>query len=168
MNNLLNFFNDGGVIVAWGRSTGLFSGNLSIPAGEKEKDIFRLPFNDISKDMSKKGLYCPGSFVSVNLKKDLELTQGMPGKIGVFYRGNPVFTTSVPTFVDMDRRVIAKFAKDDILLSGYAENIKLVATNDCHYLNRDEAHAHGRLRGGAPRALRGGGLPFRGVHRTSR
>jgi hypothetical protein len=127
MNNLLNFFNDGGVIVAWGRSTGLFSGNLSIPAGEKEKDIFRLPFNDISKDMSKKGLYCPGSFVSVNLKKDLELTQGMPGKIGVFYRGNPVFTTSVPTFVDMDRRVIAKFAKDDILLSGYAENIKLVA-----------------------------------------
>ena len=56
-------------------------------------------------------------------------TQGMPGKIGVFYRGNPVFTTSVPTFVDMDRRVIAKFAKDDILLSGYAENIKLVANN---------------------------------------
>ena len=45
----------------------------------------------------------------------------MEDEIGVFYRGQPVFTTSIPRF-DMDRRVIATFSKDDILLSGYAEN----------------------------------------------
>ncbi len=127
MEKLMKFFADGGVILAWGRSTALFSGNLKISLNDKEKDEFSLPFKDISKDMQKKGLYCPGSFVAVKIKKGFELTQGMPEDIGVFYRGNPVFTTSVPSFVDMDRRVIGKFVKKDILLSGYAENINLVA-----------------------------------------
>ena len=42
-------------------------------------------------------------------------------EIGIFFRGRPVFTTSIPRF-DMDRRVIAKFPEKDILLSGYSEN----------------------------------------------
>jgi len=50
----------------------------------------------------------------------------MPEQIGVFYRGRPVFTTSVPNF-DMDRRVIAKFGNNNILLSGYADKIELIA-----------------------------------------
>jgi len=126
MDNLMKFFNNGGIILAWGRSTALFAGNLKVPVNDKEKEDFRLPYNDISKSMSKKGLYCPGSFVAVTVKKGFELTLGMPEDIGVFYRGNPVFTTSVPNF-DMDRRVIAKFAKKDILLSGYAEKLDLVS-----------------------------------------
>ncbi len=126
MDNLMKFFNEGGIILAWGRSTALFAGNLKVPVNEKEKEDFKLPFNDISKTMSKNGLYCPGSFVAVKVNKDFELTQGMPENIGVFYRGNPVFTTSVPYF-DMDRRVMAKFAKEDILLSGYAEKLDLIS-----------------------------------------
>ncbi|NPA37236.1 MAG: hypothetical protein GXO47_10355 [Chlorobi bacterium] len=126
MDNLMKFFNDGGIILAWGRSAGLFTGDLKVPLNNKEKEEFVLPFNDISKSMNKSGLYCPGSFVSVTIKPGYELTLGMPEKIGVFYRGNPVFTTTVPEF-DMDRRVIAKFAKEDILLSGYAEKLNLIA-----------------------------------------
>ena len=126
MDNLMKFFNTGGIILSWGRSTALFSGNLKVPVGEKEKEDFVLPFRDVSKSMSKQGLYCPGSFVAMNVKPGFELTLGMPEKIGVFYRGNPVFTTSVPNF-DMDRRAIAQFAKEDILMSGYAEKIDMVA-----------------------------------------
>ena len=44
----------------------------------------------------------------------------MPAKSGVFSRGKPFFTTSVPQF-DTDRRVIVSYAKDDVLLSGYIE-----------------------------------------------
>ena len=40
---------------------------------------------------------------------------------GIFYRGKPVFSTSIPKF-DMDRRIIATFPEKDILLSGYIEN----------------------------------------------
>ena len=126
MDNLMKFFNNGGLILAWGRSAALFSGNLSVPLSDKEREDFILPFNDLSESMRKQGLYCPGSFVQIYLNKDFELTQGMPDKIGVFYRGRPVFKTSVPDF-DMDRRVIAKFAKENILMSGYAEKIELIA-----------------------------------------
>ena len=49
----------------------------------------------------------------------------MEDEIGVFFRGKPVFTTSLPRF-DMDRRVIAKFPEEDILLSGYAEKEEIL------------------------------------------
>ncbi len=126
MDNLMKFFNSGGVILAWGRATALFAGNLSVPVNDKEKEDFILPFNDVSENMQKQGLYCPGSLVQIHLKKDFEITLGMPEQIGVFYRGRPVFTTSVPNF-DMDRRVIAKFANENILMSGYAEKTELIA-----------------------------------------
>jgi len=45
----------------------------------------------------------------------------MQNEAGVFFRGEPVFATSIPNF-DMDRRVIGKFPEKNILLSGYCEN----------------------------------------------
>jgi hypothetical protein len=50
----------------------------------------------------------------------------MPEQTGVFHRGNPVFATSFPYF-DMDRRVIASFTKENILMSGYIDNEKLLS-----------------------------------------
>ena len=125
MDNLMDFFNSGGVIIAWGASTKLFEGNLSVPTNSDEKEDFVLPFKDISGKLNKQGLYCPGSLVQIHLKKDFEITTGMPEKIGVFYRGRPVFLTTLPEF-DMDRRVIAKFSDNNILMSGYAEKIGLI------------------------------------------
>jgi hypothetical protein len=64
----------------------------------------------------------------VELPYDHPLCYGMPGECGVFYRGKPVFTTSVPN-MDMDRRVIARFPEEDLLLSGYSEQEKLLGNN---------------------------------------
>jgi hypothetical protein len=50
----------------------------------------------------------------------------MPASAGVFYRGNPLFTTTVPRF-DMDRRVIGSFPEKEILLSGFCEKEELLA-----------------------------------------
>ena len=48
--------------------------------------------------------------MKIKLKKDHPLTLGMPGSIGVFYRGQPAFRTSVPNF-DMDcHECMAKFS----------------------------------------------------------
>ena len=82
-----------------------------------------MPVKDLSKSLGKKGLYIPGSFVKMLLTKDHPITLGMQNEIGVFYRGKPVFSTSVPS-LDMDRRVIGKFPEEKILLSGYSENEK--------------------------------------------
>jgi hypothetical protein len=115
---LMDFSDKGGIVLAWGRSGRLFEGILKMKSNEVEKE-FQLPFRDLSPDLAKEGLYVPGSLVRVDLAGDHPLTLGMPGHIGVFSRGRPVFRTSVPLF-DMDRRVIGTYPEKDLLLSGYA------------------------------------------------
>lgn len=138
MNKLMTFINQGGLVISWGGSTKLFEGTLTIST-EKEKDKnknkieakdtakeeFQLPFSDVSDQMIKAGLNCPGSLVKINLKKDHPLTLGMPPSVGVFYRGQPAFRTSVPNF-DMDRRVIGITPEKNIRISGYIAKEELL------------------------------------------
>jgi len=118
LENLMTWMDQGGIVLAWGRSAGLFEGVLKIKHSEREEE-FQLPFRDISSDLAKAGLEIPGSLIRVNLERDHPLTMGMPESIGVFSRGRPVFRTSVPLF-DMDRRVLGTYPEKDLLLSGYA------------------------------------------------
>lgn len=125
LENIIAFINEGGNVLAWGRSVDLFTGTLSTGDGD-EKEEFQLPFRNIGSDLSKKGLTVPGAALRMKLRNKHQLTYGMPDEIAVFHRGNPIFTTSIPYF-DMDRRVIASFADDNILMSGYADNEQLLA-----------------------------------------
>lgn len=124
MEKLMAFSDAGGIVISWGRSTGLFEGMLKIKHGDAEEE-FSLPFRDISSNLSKEGLSVPGSLVKVELLADHPLTLGMPPSIGVFSRGRPVFQTSVPRF-DMDRRVIGSYPEKDLLISGYAKDEELM------------------------------------------
>ncbi len=125
LQNLLLFIDSGGKVLSWGRSAGLFEGSLSFQESKDDKKEFMLPFNDVSDQLRKKGLYVPGSLMEVKLLQGHKLTFGMPSKTGVFFRGRPVFETRVPSF-DMDRRIIATTPEKEILLSGYAEKEELV------------------------------------------
>jgi len=125
LNNLMDFINDDGIIISWGGSTELFTGIHKIKHSEDDVEEFQLPYQDISKDLKKNGLYCPGSFLSVSVLEDHPITYGLPNEIGIFSRGRPVFTTSFPDF-DMDRRVIGKYSEENILLSGYCEKEELL------------------------------------------
>lgn len=128
MQKLMKFLNDGGTIVSWGESTALFFGDQSIKLSDKkddEKEEFELPVRDISDGIKKEGFYAPGSLFNVDLLPNHPLTLGMEKTAKVFTEGSPVFATSIPSF-DTDRRVIATYAKDEVLASGYAENEKLI------------------------------------------
>ncbi len=131
-DKLLQFMNNGGHIVAWGRSTDLFQGVLEFTVSEKRKEkireTFQLPYRNIARQLNKQGLSCPGSLVKVQFIDDHPLTYGMPCEQGVFYRGRPVFKTSIPYF-DMDRRVIGTFPEKDVLMSGYCEKEELLGNN---------------------------------------
>ncbi len=141
LENLLTFINNGGKVLAWGGSADLFMGALSIgaespardektktnkPGEEKTKAEFQLPVRNIGPDLNRKGLEVPGSLLRVQLVADHPLTYGMPPSTGVFHRGTPVFTTSIP-YLDMDRRVVAFFPENNILMSGYADKNELLA-----------------------------------------
>ena len=122
---LLLFINDGGKVISWGQSADLFAGLLEITKGET-KEEFVLPFTNTGDQARRDGLFIPGSLMRIQLKQDHPLTWGMPAETGVFYRGSPLFSTSVPRF-DMDRRVIGVFPEKDILMSGYCEKEEKLA-----------------------------------------
>ena len=113
---LTEFITGGGVVVSWGRSTGLFTEGLPLPKSGEESETLELPVRDVSERL--KGVSVPGAFLAVDLIPDHPLTWGMPEKAGAFSRGTPVFGTSIPV-LDTDRRVIGIYPERDLLLSGY-------------------------------------------------
>jgi len=120
LEKVMSYIDDGGLVLSWGQSTALFEGLHKITKG-KEKEEFQLPFRDISSTLQKEGLYVAGSLMKIRLTKNNPLTLGLPSEIGIFSRGRPVFSTSIPMF-DMDRRVIGKYADEDVVMSGYASH----------------------------------------------
>lgn len=122
---LLLFINNGGTVISWGQSADLFTGLLEMTTGDVTEG-FMLPFANSADQARREGLSIPGSLVRIELRADHPLTYGMPSSAGVFYRGNPLFTTTVPRF-DMDRRVIGSFPEKEILMSGYCEKEQLLA-----------------------------------------
>ena len=126
LQKLMGFVDEGGNIVSWGQSAQLFFGAQSIKISEKEKEEFQLPVRDISDGLRKAKLYAPGTLLKINLKQGHPVTYGMPPSANVFTRGRPVFATSIPYF-DTDRRVIGSYPeKEDIFVSGYADNVALL------------------------------------------
>jgi hypothetical protein len=126
LSKLMKFFNDGGKIVAWGEAAGLFEGLQTIQTDKENKEEFQLPFTNLAESLQKSGVYCPGSLIRMKVRDNSPLTFGMPSETGIFYRGRPAFSTSVPTF-DMDRRVIGVFPEENILMSGYCEKEEKLA-----------------------------------------
>lgn len=120
--NVLDFIQNGGKILSWGRSVDLFAG-LMEPKAPAES--FRFPVNNVAQNLERQGLNIPGSLLKINLVQDHPLTLGMPNTIGVFHRSNPILQTSIPSY-DMDRRVIGSFPQGEILLSGFAGKAELL------------------------------------------
>jgi hypothetical protein len=123
--NVLKFINKGGKVLAWGGSTDLFTGILSI-GEEDKKEEFQLPFTNIGDDLAKKKFSIPGALIKMQLTQRHPLTYGMASSVGIFHNGRQVFRTSIPNR-DMDRRVIGSFPEREILISGYAANEELLA-----------------------------------------
>ena len=128
LQNIMKFVNDGGTVVSWGESADLFTGPLSIKKSKDENEDFQLPVKDISDQLKKQGLFCPGTLIRLTLKSDHPITAGMPSETGIFFSDGPVFVTGIPVF-DTDRRVIGTVPEDDIIMSGYAEKSKTLGNH---------------------------------------
>ncbi len=124
---VLKYINAGGTILSWGGSTALFEGLMSIKNSETETEDFRFPFTNIAPKLQKAGLSCPSSLLRVKLLPDHPLTLGMQAEAGILTTADQVFQTSVPSF-DMDRRVIASYPEENVLLSGYCKKEELLGS----------------------------------------
>ena len=122
---LQSFLEAGGLVVAWGESTEVVLGPVTLGDDDDQMSV-EVPVRDDSEKLEQRGLFVPGSLLAVDLLADHPLTWGMPSRVGVFSRGRPVLGTSPPMLV-ADRRVVGVFPSEDILLSGYAEEVSLLA-----------------------------------------
>lgn len=122
---VLKFINGGGTILSWGASTALFDGLMSIKTSETESEDFRFPFTNVGPKLSKAGLSCPSSLLKVKILPDHKLTWGMQPEAGILTTAEQVFQTSVPSF-NMDRRIIASYPEEHVLLSGYCKKEELL------------------------------------------
>jgi hypothetical protein len=120
LERIAKYIEGGGVVLSWRKSTALFLDGLKADGPDGETNTLELPARNVADDLEKRGLYVPGSWLEVELLEEHPLTSGMPRRTGVFSRGDPVFATSLP-IRDTDRRVIATYPEDDVLLSGYIE-----------------------------------------------
>ncbi len=125
LQKIVKFINDGGTVVSWGGSTGLFEGPLSFEKEKDEKEEFQFPVNDIAGQLKKDGLFCPGTLIRLKLAQNHPLTAGMPEETGIFFQGENVFMSRVPAF-DVDRRVIGTVPEENIVMSGYCEKPEMI------------------------------------------
>ena len=125
VENILKFINDGGIAISWESSTELFEGTLSIQQANVTED-FRLPYRNVSSEMAKLGVKCPGSLVKIKLNNDSPITWGLGNDLGIFFRGKPAFITQIPN-LDMDRRIVGYFGDESLLLSGYLKGEEYLA-----------------------------------------
>jgi hypothetical protein len=122
---VLKFINGGGTVLSWGASTSLFDGLMSIKISETETEEFRFPFSNVSAKLRKAGLNCPSSLLKVNILPGHPLSRGMQAEAGILTTAEQVFQTTLPSF-DMDRRIIASYPEEHVLLSGYCVKEELL------------------------------------------
>lgn len=126
MERVTEFLEQGGIVLSWGASTELFTDPLERRIGKDEVEKYQLPVRNVGKELVKKGLDVPGSWLRLTVRNDLPLGAGLPAETGAFCRERTVMETSVPD-LDMDRRVIAAFPEEKILVSGFARREELLA-----------------------------------------
>jgi hypothetical protein len=103
---LKSFVEGGGILVTLNRACGLAFNEFEIPAGNAIEKIDRSEF------------FCPGSILRVKVDNTTPVGYGMPKEAAImFYRGMAIHTQIPPE--GWDRKVVARFPEDDVLLSGW-------------------------------------------------
>jgi hypothetical protein len=100
------FVSGGGVLVALNSSGNLFLKEFKMPAGNVLENVDRTKF------------FCPSSLLKVKIDNQVPIGYGMPKETAVLFSGSPAFRTWVPSG-EWDRKVIASYPVDNILMSGW-------------------------------------------------
>ncbi len=111
---LKSFVEQGGILVTLNSACGLAFSEFEVPSGNALERIDRSKF------------FCPGSILRVKVDNKSPIGYGMPSEAAImFYRGMALNTRIPP--VGWDRKIVARFPDDDLLLSGWLYGEDLIA-----------------------------------------
>jgi hypothetical protein len=100
------FVEQGGILVTLNHSSELFI---------KE---FRVPASNVLERVSRDRFFCPTSLLKINVDNKSPLGYGMPAEAAAMFYQSLAYTTRIPSTGDWERRVVASYSEDDILLRG--------------------------------------------------
>jgi hypothetical protein len=87
------------------------------------------PLRDVTRGLSANEYFCPGSIVRIELESD-PLTYGMPRETAGFCSFNTGYDIAARAGADpaaATARIVARYAKDNVLMSGWLEGEKVIA-----------------------------------------
>jgi hypothetical protein len=102
VNNLKEFVNDGGTLVCFDAAC-----ELAIKQ-------FKLPLRNVLEGVRSSEFYCPGSIVALDVDNKTPFAFNLPTKLPAYFINSSAFATTGDGV-----RVVARYAKDNVLLSGW-------------------------------------------------
>ena len=103
VKNLKEFVNNGGMLICFDNAC-----DMAI----KE---FNLPLRNTLEGVRSSEFYCPGSIVALDVDNKNPVAATLPGSLPAYFINSSAFTAAA----DANVRVIARYAKESVLLSGW-------------------------------------------------
>ena len=102
LKNLKDFVNNGGMLICFDNAC-----DLAIKQ-------FNLPLRNALEGVKTSDFYCPGSIVALEVDNKNPVATTLPATLPAYFINSSAFTTT-----DANVRVIARYAKDNVLMSGW-------------------------------------------------
>jgi len=115
VDNLKAFVENGGILVTLNDSC-----KLAI------KD-FEPPVRDILEKVEPTKFFCPMSILKISVDNTSPIGYGMGETAAAVFTGSPALETWIPLTTEWDRKVVASYPEDDILLSGWMSGEETIA-----------------------------------------
>ena len=103
VKNLKDFVTNGGMLICFDNAC-----DLAI----KE---FNLPLKNVLDGVRSSEFYCPGSVVALDVDNKNPIAATLPARVPAYFINSSAFTAAA----DANVRVVARYAKDNVLLSGW-------------------------------------------------
>jgi len=103
---LKKFVEEGGILVTLNDACGLAFKEFSVPAQNALERVNRSEF------------FCPTSILKLKVDNKTPIGYGLPRNVGAVFSRSMAISTRVPSG-EWDRKVVATFPEDDILMSGW-------------------------------------------------
>jgi hypothetical protein len=101
------FVEEGGILVTLNETCGLAFKDLEVPAMNALEKLDRTKF------------FCPTSILKLKVDSASPIGYGLPEETPAMFSDSVAMTTWAPTLTEWDRRVVASFAEENVLLSGW-------------------------------------------------
>jgi hypothetical protein len=101
------FVQEGGIVLTLADACRFAFKELEVPARDPVQGVSRTDF------------WCPTSLLRVKVDTESPLGFGMPAETPAMFSGSVAIDTFIPPSVDWERHVVARYADDDILMSGW-------------------------------------------------